>query len=418
MKQPKGNSGRAFLGKRLKTRLVFTAGVVLLFWSLLLTAAILWHFDHVVRARLLLESEGLEPLWHKVETWENSKISEVLSDYCSRRRHWLVSLRILNEHGDVLFAWGLNKNLLPSLRGVQERKTRELRFATFWPGHFSWHYLYYQPLLWGPDVRTRMYAWFDLTRLFTVQLAPLLGALWLVSLFTGITLAWLFARQEDLIRDELAELKKTVERILSGETDLKFRQRRLLFTQQVSDMLEALFAYFTRNVQAREIEHQRDPLTGLYTRRFLMENMEGEIKRCKRFIRPMSFIMADLDHFKNINDTYGHLTGDKVLSAVGQILKSNTRETDRVARYGGEEIAIVLSETSLKDAYLVAEKLRRLVEQTAIETDARALKVTLSLGVTSFLGGNEDTVEAIIQRADQALYEAKQSGRNQVRKKI
>lgn len=406
------------MGKSLKTRLVLMAGMVLLFWSLLLTAAILWRFDHVLRTQLVLETESLEPLWHKVETWENSKISGVLSDYCSRRRHLLVSLRILNERGEALFAWGLNKNQLPRIRGMQETKIRELRFATFWPEHFSWHYLYYQPLLWGPEVRTRIYAWFDLTRLFMVQLLPLLGAVWLFSLFVGMTLVWLFTRQEKLVRGELAELRKTVERILNGETDLKFRQRKLFFTQQVSEMIEALFAYFTRNVQAREIEHQSDPLTGLYTRRFLMENMEGEIKRCKRFIHPMSFIMADLDHFKNINDTYGHLTGDKVLAAVGQIFKNNTRETDRVARYGGEEIAIVLSETSLKDAYLVAEKLRRLVEQTAIETDTQALKITLSLGVTSFLGGNEDTVEAIIQRADQALYEAKQNGRNQVRKKI
>ncbi len=183
-------------------------------------------------------------------------------------------------------------------------------------------------------------------------------------------------------------------------------------------VLKRVVDEFYRRTQQVEITHQRDALTGLYTRRYLMENMEVEIKRCKRYRRSMAFLMIDLDHFKRLNDEFGHQLGDQVLTTVGQVLRSNTRETDLCARYGGEEIALVLTETPLKQAVILAEKLRTRIAAATIPFQDRTLHVTASFGVTSFLGGEEDSMEEIIKRADQALYEAKRAGRNLVRKAI
>jgi len=150
----------------------------------------------------------------------------------------------------------------------------------------------------------------------------------------------------------------------------------------------------------------------------LMNMLEKEIGRTKRYQRPLSFVMCDIDHFKKFNDTYGHQMGDRVLTRTAEILKENTRETDIVGRYGGEEIGVILSETHLKDAMMVAEKLRRMVESAKLTYKNQTVQITLSLGVTSFLGEEKDTVHGIIERADKALYEAKQAGRNQVRRRI
>jgi len=152
-----------------------------------------------------------------------------------------------------------------------------------------------------------------------------------------------------------------------------------------------------------------DGLTGLYNHRHFQEQLEVEVKRAQRYDLALSLIMIDLDHFKEFNDTYGHLEGDSLLRKIAQILKSSLRETDLVARYGGEEFAVILPETDKEGASIAAERVRKTVsEQTFGEVGA---KMTISLGVASY--PDDACLRAdLIRQADEALYRAKREGRN------
>ncbi len=154
---------------------------------------------------------------------------------------------------------------------------------------------------------------------------------------------------------------------------------------------------------------ETDPLTGLYNKGKFNEVLQKEIERAKRYKRPLSIIVFDIDHFKKINDTYGHKIGDDVLKSLAKIIKSSVRKTDFAARWGGEEFVILLPETDLEGARKVAEKLREKVEKHKFPGVG---KVTISLGVAQ-LKDNEDPNDFIV-RADMALYKAKEGGRNRV----
>ena len=157
---------------------------------------------------------------------------------------------------------------------------------------------------------------------------------------------------------------------------------------------------------------EEDPLTGILNRRALMGRLEEYLEEFKTLRSARCFIMLDLDHFKNINDRYGHLNGDKVLAAIGKCLKSRLRKHDLTFRYGGEEFSIILSNLSMDEAGSVAEQLRLMVENLEFVYKEERIPVTISLGVTDFRPG--DTPDDIIGRADAALYKAKEQGRNQV----
>ncbi|MCK5219605.1 GGDEF domain-containing protein, partial [bacterium] len=193
--------------------------------------------------------------------------------------------------------------------------------------------------------------------------------------------------------------------------------REFVFTQRIANIMNQMIYFFNTQTEKSQKEFQRDPLMKIFTRRYLMDALEKETIRAQRYQRPLVFILVDIDHFKNFNDTYGHLMGDKVLQQTAKILKAETRETDIIARYGGEEIAIILSETELKDGTIVAEKLREAVEKNKFSFQKQTVHVTISLGVT-ILDNTEDTIMTLIHRADEALYTAKQNGRNQVCEKI
>ncbi len=155
---------------------------------------------------------------------------------------------------------------------------------------------------------------------------------------------------------------------------------------------------------------QEDPLTGLANRRALKENMVRSISFSRRWQQPLSIIMADIDHFKTVNDRYGHLTGDQVLVRFSQLLKSSSRVEDVVARFGGEEFILLIQNTGLDEATQLAERLRIDTEEATMPIPTN---ITSSFGVTRML--DEDTPESLMARADRALYEAKTSGRNAVR---
>jgi diguanylate cyclase (GGDEF)-like protein len=152
-----------------------------------------------------------------------------------------------------------------------------------------------------------------------------------------------------------------------------------------------------------------DGLTGLLNHRVFQERIREEIDRALRYNRPLSLILFDIDHFKKFNDTYGHPIGDQVLKMTARTIRGLLRRTDQAFRYGGEEFCILLPETGLENAVLVAERLR---QKIAANRTVRNLSVTISLGVASFAKG--ETPEAVIKRADTALYRGKEGGRNRV----
>ena len=157
-----------------------------------------------------------------------------------------------------------------------------------------------------------------------------------------------------------------------------------------------------------------DELTGLFNRRYLLERLTHEALRAKRYGSPLCLMMLDLDHFKRINDTYGHLVGDQVLARVGGVLHETIRATDIAGRYGGEEFCIALTETSVQGACLMAERLRQRIAAEVFTTDdGTTFQATCSIGIAPYTSDLAD-LPAFLGRADSALYEAKTSGRNRV----
>ena len=156
-----------------------------------------------------------------------------------------------------------------------------------------------------------------------------------------------------------------------------------------------------------------DGLTQISNKRFFMETLEREIARGVRYQRPLSLVMFDLDHFKVINDTYGHLAGDYVLKQLATVIKGKIRREDILARYGGEEFAIVLPEIDGNNALQFAEKVRKLVEKAPFKFEDTKIAVTVSVGLATC--NDADDAANLIKRTDEKLYEAKGAGRNCVK---
>ncbi len=156
-----------------------------------------------------------------------------------------------------------------------------------------------------------------------------------------------------------------------------------------------------------------DGLTGLYNHRTFYALLADELARAQRFSRPLSLLMLDIDHFKRVNDTHGHLAGDAVLKALGKLLHREVRGIDRVCRYGGEEITVILPETDIDAAAHVAERLRAAVEAQPFDANSEPIRLTVSIGVASF-PAHADSAETLVAAADAALYAAKRGGRNLV----
>jgi diguanylate cyclase len=149
----------------------------------------------------------------------------------------------------------------------------------------------------------------------------------------------------------------------------------------------------------------RDPLTGLWNRQALNEILDKEYTRWRRYRKPLSIILWDIDLFKTINDDFGHAAGDRVLKTIAQLLVSQTREADFIARYGGEEFMGVFPETQLKDAFTLAEKIREKVFTTKFHHSGTDVTITISAGLACFQ--EQDSIDDAFLRADKALYKAK-----------
>jgi len=157
-----------------------------------------------------------------------------------------------------------------------------------------------------------------------------------------------------------------------------------------------------------------DRKTGLYNHGFFQNRLAEEIERAERYKTDLSLMMLDLDHFKRVNDSYGHIIGDNVLIEIAHTLKKQVRTFDIPARFGGEEFTIILPETDPKSALIVAERLRKAVAQLSFKVQNKTFSITTSIGVTSFVHSTSLTDDLFIEQADRALYLAKAKGRNRI----
>jgi diguanylate cyclase (GGDEF)-like protein len=158
----------------------------------------------------------------------------------------------------------------------------------------------------------------------------------------------------------------------------------------------------------------RDPLTKLFNKRYFLDRLDSELKFARRHTASLSLLLLDLDHFKKVNDTHGHLAGDAVLVNLAGVLSRAVRNEDVVARFGGEEMAVILRAIPLEPAIQLADRLRRLIESTVTTHGELELRATASIGAAEYPSSKVETIEGLIECADKALYRAKDAGRNRV----
>lgn len=193
-----------------------------------------------------------------------------------------------------------------------------------------------------------------------------------------------------------------------------FDEGELIARVNIQLRLKQLYeALQEKNRQLRELAN-RDGLTGLYNHRYFHEQLSKDFLRARRYHESLSCILLDIDYFKKFNDTYGHQTGDIVLSTLGQVIRDSIRDSDFAARYGGEEFALVLYHADRPTAVNVAERLRQMVEHCEVRDKDHVLHVTISLGVATFPHEQISNPKQIVECADKALYKAKENGRNRV----
>jgi diguanylate cyclase (GGDEF)-like protein len=215
--------------------------------------------------------------------------------------------------------------------------------------------------------------------------SPVPEMLWLKVAVEGVSLVAGIGRQEPFTREE-AELFRIF--ILQGEAGIK----NLVLFEQVKSMAI------------------RDALTGLHNYRYFKEALLYEVERSRRYNTSLSLLFLDIDDFKQINDTRGHLYGDAILRQVGTIIRDGIRMADLLCRYGGDEFVLLMSQTPLEQALLSAERLRSLIGQTPMRYGGQTSMITVSIGVASLQRGMG--MEDLIKAADGALYRAKEGGKN------
>ncbi|HVR41277.1 MAG TPA: GGDEF domain-containing protein [Thermoanaerobaculia bacterium] len=216
-----------------------------------------------------------------------------------------------------------------------------------------------------------------------------------------------FTEDERKVIHEIFDVIRVAE-----ETDARYHE----LEQRMLSMQRENLDLIVRNRTLSEVT-SRDTLTGLYNRWYVIEKIDCEINRALRHGSPVSLLMLDIDHFKRVNDTYGHSAGDQVLQSVGKLLRESCRIYDIPGRYGGEEFCVVLPETKVGNTSVVAERIRQRFESTALSVPDGEITVTASIGIAGMESPTDDGIlspAALIDRADRALYSAKHRGRNRV----
>ncbi len=230
---------------------------------------------------------------------------------------------------------------------------------------------------------------------------------------TGETTTVLHTHIDSAGNEQYIEITASPVKDSDGEPFGMVETYRNILEKKIDDELVNLVKKLNETQMHLKLMSITDELTGLRNRRYIMERLEEEFQRARRSGRPLSLMMLDIDHFKQVNDTSGHLFGDIVLRVVSMRIKSNLRRHDQVGRIGGEEFLIVSPDSGLDDTIMVAERVRKVVNGEAICDGVREVVVALSAGVTA-MRENDTSADMLFSRADAALYKAKEEGRNRV----
>ncbi len=209
-------------------------------------------------------------------------------------------------------------------------------------------------------------------------------------------------------------LRRTREKPIFTEADVEFAVSVIRGAVSAIRKVHTLEAARADNARLETLAHT-DPLTHLLNRRGLLVSLEAELDRVRRYNAPLGLLLIDLDHFKSVNDTYGHLVGDEVLTEMGKLLQNATRSVDIVGRYGGEEFVVVLPETAVDGVMIFAQRIRdRIAAHKFSFGQGITNHLTASVGVANFPSAGIHSPEGLLHAADMALYKAKESGRNAV----
>jgi diguanylate cyclase (GGDEF)-like protein len=200
---------------------------------------------------------------------------------------------------------------------------------------------------------------------------------------------------------------------LNSDQPNAFDAQDLQFLSVIGYQMAATLKHFQRFSSIKNIAIY-DTLTGLYNRRYFEERLGVDAQKSFYSGTPLSLVMVDIDLFKKVNDTFGHTEGDQVLRKISSLLKTSVRKKDTVARYGGEEFILILPEAGLGESFMIAERIRRQVENTPFEIGQAQVNLTLSMGISNFPSHRAKSKEELVKMADQALYDAKRGGRNKV----
>ena len=238
---------------------------------------------------------------------------------------------------------------------------------------------------------------------------PALPAVISLAVGAGFGLALAVSAFWVYTRIRLDPLVQAAERLASGDLEAAIAVRGVGFEHRLTTALAGVSTALAETHAAATI----DKLTGVWNRQALLAELFSEVERASRYNRPLSVAFVDIDHFKQVNDTYGHSVGDVVLRGVAQTVRANLRATDIVGRYGGEEFMVLLTETGVEDATVLAEKIRSLVQRARFTVEGGTeLTVTVSIGIAGGQG-RQLRVDELVRDADAAMYSAKGLGRNQ-----
>ncbi|WP_059756495.1 GGDEF domain-containing protein [Thiobacillus denitrificans] len=243
------------------------------------------------------------------------------------------------------------------------------------------------------------------TRVLWVTFAAFVAAV-AASLFAGVVLA-------RSVTDPVDTLRQGAARLAEGKLSHRMDIHRHDELGELAAAFNAMAGQLEADQAALEAFATHDGLTGFYNHRTFYVLLGDELARAQRFQRPLSLLLLDIDHFKRVNDTHGHLAGDAVLRGLGELLGREARAVDRVCRYGGEEITVILPESDFEAAVRFAERLRAAVEAQPFDANSEPIRMTVSIGVATW-PVHAASAEALAAAADAAMYAAKRGGRNRV----
>jgi diguanylate cyclase (GGDEF)-like protein len=220
----------------------------------------------------------------------------------------------------------------------------------------------------------------------------------------------LFIKSETSYVRSIACIPMVVYSDVIGVINVTNKKKGKEFSEEDVEMLKAVADQAAVAVNKAQLWDMAvtDSLTGLFVRRYFMVKLQEEIHRADRYGKPLSVVMADLDRFKKINDTYGHDAGDRALKTISQFFQKNIRDVDAIGRYGGEEFVMLIPDADKEAAFCLAERLRKELAKVKLED---LPPITISLGIATYPSDGTD-IEELIKKADAAMYEAKQKGRN------